>query len=90
MDPLDEERGWAIKAKPRASRPATASTLPAAAETDDSVECSAAVLFGLLWPIGKVVALDPTVERGRLREQASYLKNHGYRYDFKNKLWNKG
>ena len=40
----------------------------------------AANLFGVLWPIGRVVKLDPTIDRGLFRQQKDYLKSNGYRF----------
>jgi hypothetical protein len=47
----------------------------------------AANLFGVLWPIGRVVKLDPTIDRGLFRQQKDYLKNNGYRFSATEQNW---
>ena len=47
----------------------------------------AADLFGVLWPIGRVVKLDPTIDRGLFRQQKDYLKNNGYRFSATEQNW---
>jgi hypothetical protein len=44
-------------------------------------------LFGSLWPLGNSVKLDPTVSRGRLREQTNYLSQMGYKFSVRTQLW---
>lgn len=85
VDPLDEEPVMPVsmRVRPRAQ------VEPQQAESESAEELMGTALFGLLWPLGRVVALDSTVDRSRLREQTHYLKQHGYRFDFKNKVWNR-
>ncbi len=47
----------------------------------------AADLFGVLWPIGRVVKLDPTIDRGLLRQQKGYLESNGYRFIAREQNW---
>lgn len=47
----------------------------------------AADLFGVLWPIGRVVKLDPTIDRGLFRQQKDYLKANGYRFSATEQNW---
>lgn len=46
-----------------------------------------AELFGLLWPLGQSVKLDPTVERALFRRQVSRLKELGYRFQAPTQTW---
>ena len=54
---------------------------------DSSFLPDAADLFGVLWPIGRVVKLDPTIDRGLFRQQKDYLKNNGYRFSATEQNW---
>jgi hypothetical protein len=47
-----------------------------------------AELFGTIWPIGRSVKLDTTVDRKRLRQQCVRLGELGYELDFKLQIWN--
>lgn len=49
-------------------------------ESDTPHLPDAADLFGVFWPIGRVVKLDPTIDRGLFRQQKDYLKSNGYRF----------
>ncbi|MGO2241114.1 MAG: DUF3275 family protein [Halomonas sp.] len=44
-------------------------------------------LFGLLWPLGNTVKLDPTIERAIFRSQVSRLKDMGYQFQSKTQTW---
>ncbi len=46
-----------------------------------------AELFGLLWPLGQSVKLDPTVDRALSRRQVSRLKELGYRFQAPTQTW---
>ncbi|HLV16705.1 MAG TPA: DUF3275 family protein [Pseudomonas sp.] len=46
-----------------------------------------AELFGLLWPLGPSVKLDPTVDRAMFRRQVSRLKELGYRFQAPTQTW---
>ncbi|SDK08706.1 DUF3275 family protein [Billgrantia gudaonensis] len=46
-----------------------------------------AELFGLLWPLGQSVKLDPTVDRALFRRQVSRLKELGYRFQAPTQTW---
>ncbi len=41
-------------------------------------------------PLGSVVKLDPTIDRGLFRQQKEYLKSVGYKFDAGNQTWKKG
>ena len=75
-DPIEEETGLTVT--PQSAPDAT--TTPVEASASDSVTTTAEKLFGLVWPLGNVVKLDPTVGRALLREQVAYLKANHYRY----------
>lgn len=44
-------------------------------------------LFGLVWPLGKEVRLDATVDRLTQRSQVARLRELGYTMDIKTQLW---
>lgn len=46
-----------------------------------------AELFGLLWPLGQSVKLDPTVDRALFRRQVSRLKELGFRFQAPTQTW---
>lgn len=46
-----------------------------------------AELFGLLWPLGQSVKLDPTVDRALFRRQVSRLKELGCRFQAPTQTW---
>ncbi|WP_300273488.1 DUF3275 family protein [Halomonas sp.] len=46
-----------------------------------------AELFGLLWPLGQSVKLDPTVDRALFRRQVGRLKELGYRFQAPTQTW---
>ena len=47
------------------------------------------LLFGMLWPLGVHVKLDPTVDRAVLRKQCSRLNELGYEFKCKSQTWEK-
>lgn len=61
--------------------------LPANVQSTDDDDPTA--LFGLLWPLGEQVKLDPTIDRAELRRQCDYLKAHGYTFNPKGQAWTK-
>lgn len=91
QDPLDEEvepdktvetRQPKTKTKP-AEKPKKAAQKPGGAK-DDDLE----TLFGMLWPLGDRVKLDPSCDRGVFRQQKEALKNQlGYRFDPMSQEW---
>lgn len=46
-----------------------------------------AALFGVLWPLGQVLKLDPTVDRRVLRQQCARLDALGYEFDPRSQQW---
>lgn len=44
-------------------------------------------LFGILWPLGESVKLDPTIDRRTLRSQIARLGELGYTLDFTTQAW---
>ena len=55
-------------------------------ETDSSDD---GTLFGVLWPLGSQVKLDPTVDRKLFREQRTRLKDLNYTFDALGQIWSK-
>lgn len=45
-------------------------------------------LFGILWPLKNKVKLDSTEDRLKIRQQKERLISLGYRFDFKEQVWN--
>ena len=82
-DPLEEETAIAT--------PAASAQQVDRENTDATTEIhesdTAEKLFGLLWPLGPIVKLDPTVGRATLREQTQYLKSQHYRYKPQETHW---
>lgn len=97
-DPLDEETPRSSTTQqPRKHRPAAQATSihPSADDAPFGMESSRttsddddAELFGTIWPLGKTVRLDTTVDRQRLRAQCTRLGELGYVHDFKQQIWN--
>ncbi|AMB86039.1 hypothetical protein AWM79_12305 [Pseudomonas agarici] len=97
-DPLDEEAPRTSPTQqPRKRRPVAQATSiqPSADDAPFGMESSSttsndddAELFGTLWPLGKTVRLDTTVDRQRLRAQCTRLGELGYIHDFKQQSWN--
>lgn len=61
------------------------STQPPAEASDTHQELEG--LFGELWPLGAEVKLDPTVDRGRFRQQRDHLKQLGYKFRPLDQVW---
>ncbi|QQC64369.1 DUF3275 family protein [Paraburkholderia ginsengisoli] len=93
VDPIDEEAQAPAAATPRATPPAKPcnprhplvdttpfGTEPTATSIEASAEANDAALFGMLWPLGKIVKLDSTVDRRVLREQRDRLGVLGYEF----------
>ncbi len=93
VDPIDEEAQSSAppsppakpKAKQRSPRDPLVDTTPfgddrSAASSDASVEVDDMVLFSALWPLGKIVKLDATVDRRVLRQQRDRLGALGYEF----------
>ncbi len=53
----------------------------------DDADVDVIEIFGDIYPFDDAVKLDPTVERTLLRQQAAYLKCHGYKYNAKEQTW---
>lgn len=97
-DPLDEETPRSSTTQqPRKHRPTAPATSfqPSADDAPFGMESSSttandddAGLFGTIWPLGKTVRLDTTVDRQRLRAQCTRLGELGYVHDFKQQIWN--
>ena len=102
MDPLEEEAAPAPPA-PSMSGPGEPMAPPAPPPQVDAGEGPGpqapethaagreanpdAELFGLLWPLGQSVKLDPTVDRALFRRQVSRLKELGYRFQAPTQTW---
>jgi hypothetical protein len=46
-------------------------------------------LFGILWPLGKIVQLDSTTPRTQFIRQKDYLKANGYKFHSPDQTWHK-
>jgi hypothetical protein len=90
QDPLDEERQQPAKLK--AQPPITDDETPFGMEEEKAAEATTEspdeALFGILWPLGRSVRLDVTVDRQVLRLQTKRLEQLGYELDFKTQCWN--
>ncbi|RMT33946.1 hypothetical protein ALP50_05572, partial [Pseudomonas syringae pv. spinaceae] len=100
-DPLDEEASGgssstrprpAIQTTPRRSVSADSDAPFGMMRSEPEKQVSTleadAELFGTIWPIGRSVKLDTTVDRKRLRQQCFRLGELGYELDFKLQIWN--
>ncbi|MBF7052315.1 DUF3275 family protein [Halomonas sp. KAO] len=96
MDPLEEE---GVPASLNSSMPEPEEPAPQVA-AGEALEPHApnvpangqeanpdAELFGLLWPLGQSVKLDPSVDRALFRHQVSRLKELGYRFQAPTQTW---
>jgi hypothetical protein len=92
VDPIDEEKAQAPHADTAPAAPespeATQNTRGAVDETQDAAQGTPSsgddpdqALFGALWPLGEIVKLDPTVQRGQFRNQRKRLGELGYRFE---------
>lgn len=77
-DPLVDTTPFGVDAPPSATAVASGS-----AEDGD------AVLFGPLWPLGKSMKLDSTIDRRTLRVQIARLGKLGYELDIKTQEWSR-
>ncbi len=94
-DPIEE----APAALEKPAEPAVAAMPEEAAETEtaiseDDAESAQALfeqtmrnLFGEAWPLSGTVKLDPTVDRGRFRQQRDALKELGYKFQPVGQAW---
>ncbi|WP_163558389.1 DUF3275 family protein [Halomonas sp. NO4] len=71
---------------PAGEAPAPGPQAPDTHATGQEVDPDAE-LFGLLWPLGQSVKLDPTVDRVLFRRQVSRLKELGYRFQAPTQTW---
>lgn len=68
--------------------PADASPQPAPPVQNEAAEANPdAELFGLLWPLGESVKLDPTIDRALFRSQVKRIKELGYRFQAASQTW---
>ncbi|HIE56279.1 MAG TPA: DUF3275 family protein [Chromatiaceae bacterium] len=70
-------------AKPAEDQPQT----PTAGIQPEAADKELEALFGELWPLGKEVKLDPTVDRSRFRRQRDHLKAAGYQFRPLDQIW---
>jgi hypothetical protein len=95
-DPIEETPAPAEKP----AEPVVASVAPAEAPDIDFTDSEEAArsaedlfeetmrnLFGESWPLSEKVKLDPTVDRGRFRQQRDALKELGYRFQPVGQAW---
>lgn len=89
MDPLEEEASPQSPVSPPPQGEAGEVPRPQApdAQATNQEANPDAVLFGLLWPLGQSVKLDPTVDRALFRRQVSRLKELGYRFQAPTQTW---
>lgn len=82
-DPIDQEP------PPRLDPPETSQeTSQRESETETPEDaCNWCDVFGVLWPLGTSVKLDPTVDRARFRQQRDYLKAEGYVFQALGQVW---
>lgn len=81
-DPMDDQPSPAVSTEAPSSTAQLQqpSVVEAGAEGDEA-------LFGMLWPLGTQVRLDPTVDRKRFREQRNRLKALSYTFDAIEQIW---
>ncbi|WP_193091599.1 DUF3275 family protein [Halomonas colorata] len=85
--PMQQRQFQPVRAKetPQAASPAaTPQNVPPVQNESDNPDMK---LFGLLWPLGNTVKLDPTIERAVFRSQVSRLKEMGYQFQSKTQTW---
>lgn len=99
VDPVEEEEDSKPQQPAVVEAQAATSSEPAAETTQTTVEAESASaesegdqsenvdLFGALWPLAKVVKLDPTVDRRRFRQQRDRLSSMGYRFQPHSQDW---
>ncbi|MFT3803476.1 MAG: DUF3275 family protein [Burkholderiaceae bacterium] len=98
VDPIDEEQPAAVAATPAAVPASTTNDplidtrpfgmeAPAAPVAVGSPDAEDVALFGLLWPLGETVKLDPTIDRRTLRLQCTRLSKLGYSFDATLQQW---
>ncbi len=85
--PMQQRQYQPVRPKetPPATPPAaTPQNVPPVQNESDNPDMK---LFGLLWPLGNTVKLDPTIERAVFRSQVSRLKEMGYQFQSKTQTW---
>lgn len=60
---------------------------PTAGIQPEAADKELEALFGELWPLGKEVKLDPSVDRSRFRRQRDHLKAAGYQFRPLDQIW---
>lgn len=75
-------------AESQATTQAASQEAPTAPQADTDADPDAH-LFGLLWPLGDSVHLDPTIERAVFRRQVQRLKELGYQFQSRTQTWHK-
>lgn len=85
-DPADDQpRQTKAVASEKADQPVETQAEGDTPTTTDNDE----LLFGMLWPLGTQVKLDPTVDRLKFRNQRNRLKDLGYAFDPREQIWSK-
>lgn len=85
QDPIEEE---VSKPKPEQSEPVESTAHSSNNESHEDEELdSDEVLFGVVWPLGVRVKLDPTVGRDLFRQQRDRLKALGYTFQAVGQVW---
>lgn len=85
--PMQQRQFQPVRPKeslPAAPPAATPQNVPPVQNETDNPDMK---LFGLLWPLGNTVKLDPTIERAVFRSQVSRLKEMGYQFQSKTQTW---
>lgn len=85
--PKPEEKPFG--AEPLGVTQAAHQEAPPVPQKATEVESPDAQLFGLLWPLGDTVKIDPTIERAVFRSQVQRLKELGYQFQSRTQTWHK-
>lgn len=83
QDPIEEEH----ISQPESPISAPQDVPPVRDERSESPVDEVAALFGVIWPLGNIVKLDPTINRAVFRQQKDYLKSVGYTFEAANQHW---
>lgn len=95
-DPIEEAPAPAEKPAEPVVAPVAPAEVPdidftdsgeAARSAEDLFEETMRNLFGESWPLSEKVKLDPTVDRGRFRQQRDALKELGYKFQPVGQAW---
>lgn len=81
QDPIEEES----ISQPESQTPQAIQ--PIRDECGDIPAEEVAALFGVIWPLGNIVKLDPTINRAVFRQQKDYLKSVGYTFEATSQHW---